>query len=333
MSRFYQTAKPQFVDDIMYRYPWEMIYKALEGQQTMYNNAINNATLLGDLTFDYIQEDPFERKKALDKKQYYSDKTEELVKKLQSANNVGWKGILPEIDALSKELRKDMLTGDISKMQYSSDFLKKWEEDTKKFKEDNPAKWEELRRANIAKWSNPEGSSGRLLDMQSPVKDLILGENVEKMKERVQVLFDKHGYKETYKGLPEESVRTAFLYDLRSDPNLKSYMLQEGGLLGKEGYFDLEGNAVPFTTWMDKQGNTLTEEQAMNRLLEAGKAASKDKNLTDEEYRVKGLATGEVFADVNPNSAFYDDYMRTLSTYSRWDMTDREMTDEKKLRV
>ena len=75
MGRFYTTAKPEFLEDIIYQPPWDLIKEALGTQQQDYDLALAKANLLGDVDFNYI-EDPVEREKARAKQDYYANRSE-----------------------------------------------------------------------------------------------------------------------------------------------------------------------------------------------------------------------------------------------------------------
>lgn len=164
MGRFYQTAKPEFLEDIIYQPPWELIKEALGTQQQDYDLALAKANLLGDVDFKYI-EDPVEREKARAKQEYYANRADEITKGLQTGDANNWRSQLGEISKLQKEVTTDYKTGDIYKMQKSAENYAAMEKHLATIKD--PVMKERAKEDFMRQWqANPNRSMDQIFTSQ-----------------------------------------------------------------------------------------------------------------------------------------------------------------------
>ena len=132
MGRFFQTAPTQFVEDYIYQPPWELMQQAAAKEQQIYDTAIATAKLFDNLQIDHLQgEDDVYNVK--EKQRYYAENAANIAKAIQNDPSKA-RQYMNNIEALSKELQKDVTTGDISKIQSSAQAYKNGKKIIKKGK-------------------------------------------------------------------------------------------------------------------------------------------------------------------------------------------------------
>ena len=157
MGRFFQTAPTQFVEDYIYQPPWELIQQAAAQKQKVYDTAIATAKLFDNLQIDHLQgEDDVYNVK--EKQRYYAENAANIAKAIQNDPSKA-RQYMNNIEALSKELQKDMTSGDLSKIIGSAQAYKKWQEDNKKLKEDDASRYTAAERAYLGEYLNAGGNS------------------------------------------------------------------------------------------------------------------------------------------------------------------------------
>jgi hypothetical protein len=118
MGRYYQTAAPEFVQDIMYRPPWELAKGVLQKEQGDYDTAVAKTSLYGDVDMQHM-DTPAEIENAQRIQQAYAQKSDALLEQLQAAGT-DWRKAMPGLTKLGRELSADFKTGDISKLENSA---------------------------------------------------------------------------------------------------------------------------------------------------------------------------------------------------------------------
>ena len=157
MGRFFQTAPTQFIDDFIYQPPWELIQQAAAQKQKVYDTAIATAKLFDNLQIDHLQgEDDVYNVK--EKQRYYAENAANIAKAIQNDPSKA-RQYMNNIEALSKELQKDMTTGDISKIQSSAQAYKKWQEDNKKRKEEDASRYSAAENYYLGEYLKAGGNS------------------------------------------------------------------------------------------------------------------------------------------------------------------------------
>ena len=157
MGRFFQTAPTQFVEDYIYQPPWELMQQAAAKEQQIYDTAIATAKLFDNLQIDHLQgEDDVYNVK--EKQRYYAENAANIAKAIQNDPSKA-RQYMNNIEALSKELQKDMTTGDISKIQSSAQAYKKWQEDNKKRKEEDASRYSAAENYYLGEYLKAGGNS------------------------------------------------------------------------------------------------------------------------------------------------------------------------------
>jgi hypothetical protein len=157
MGRFFQTAPTQFVDNYIYQPPWELMQQAASQKQKIYDAAIASTKLFDNIPIEHLQgEDDVYN--VQEKQRYYAENAANIAKAIQNDPSKAQQ-YLNNIDSLQKELQKDMTSGDLSHIVGSAQAFKKWQEDNKKLKEDDPSRYTAAERAYLGEYLNAGGNS------------------------------------------------------------------------------------------------------------------------------------------------------------------------------
>ena len=157
MGRFFQTAPTQFVEDYIYQPPWELMQQAAAKEQQIYDAAVASTKIFDNLQIDHLQgEDDVYN--VQEKQRYYAENAANIAKAIQNDPSKA-RQYMNNIEALSKELQKDMTTGDISKIQSSAQAYKKWQEDNKKRKEEDASRYSAAENYYLGEYLNAGGNS------------------------------------------------------------------------------------------------------------------------------------------------------------------------------
>ena len=157
MGRFFQTAPTQFVENYIYQPPWELMQQAAAQKQKIYDAAIASTKLFDNIPIEHLQgEDDVYN--VQEKQRYYAENAANIAKAIQN-DPARAQQYLNNIDSLQKELQKDMTSGDLSKIIGSAQAYKKWQEDNKKRKEEDPARYAAAERTYLGEYLNAGGNS------------------------------------------------------------------------------------------------------------------------------------------------------------------------------
>lgn len=157
MGRFFQTAPTQFVEDYIYQPPWELILQAAEQKQKVYDAAIASTKLFNNIPIEHLQgEDDVYNVK--EKQRYYAESAANIAKAIQNDPSRAQQ-YMSNIEALQNELQKDMTSGDLSKIIGSAQAFKKWQEDNKKRKEDDPSRYSAAENYYLGEYLKAGGNS------------------------------------------------------------------------------------------------------------------------------------------------------------------------------
>ena len=157
MGRFFQTAPTQFVEDYIYQPPWELMQQAATKEQQIYDAAIASTKLFDNIPIEHLQgEDDVYN--VQEKQRYYAENAANIAKAIQNDPSKA-RQYMNSIEALSKELQKDMTTGDISKIQSSAQAYKKWQEDNKKRKEEDASRYSAAENYYLGEYLKAGGNS------------------------------------------------------------------------------------------------------------------------------------------------------------------------------
>lgn len=194
MGRFYETEKSRFVDDFIYKPNYNLMNAVLEKEQTGFNKVnADNADLLNQLKFKYIEESNADRANAEAIRAKYAKDVDVVTNQIRDTSK-DWRTARPQIDNLKKELAQDFATGDISKLQKSRDAYDKWKTELNAKVKDADTKTA-AEKYWFDKWNkeSPTGSVNKLfgadetydkIDVQKIVNDEIKLYNIPEMVEK-----------------------------------------------------------------------------------------------------------------------------------------------------
>lgn len=117
-QQFLNYDKPDFVEDFIYKPPFEMMEKTLAANQKMLDEDREELALYGSLPIDYVAESPEARALAEAKLDEYTKAGDELTTILQG-DMTNWAKHRHKLTGLKNRLSKDLLTGDLSKLSQS----------------------------------------------------------------------------------------------------------------------------------------------------------------------------------------------------------------------
>lgn len=114
MGRFYKTAKPTFVDDVIYQAPHELMLNALKTQDANFDKQqkeLDAFDTMGDL-LDFVDKDRDARNERLN---LHRNKANELAEKI-SQNPALYQAQIGAINRAKKDFNQDVKSGDLFEM-------------------------------------------------------------------------------------------------------------------------------------------------------------------------------------------------------------------------
>lgn len=160
MGQFYKGTEATFLDDAMFKLPYEQMQQALQAKDTAIGNTIQSAIKLGD--FD-IAHHVIDKEDAARMKQNWQNKIDETVNKVLE-NPLEYKTIQGDIISLGRDLTKDIKFGDISVLgarksqidAYQKELEELYKKDPKQYAHQSALFARELAKAKDATYKNAE---------------------------------------------------------------------------------------------------------------------------------------------------------------------------------
>lgn len=240
MGRFYQTAQPQFVEDIMFQPPWQLAAKALETKQKGYDNALESTELVRNLLD--VEHLNFDKDKVKEIKNKYNTKVDDIVDQISKDPN-NYNKMLPAIKKLSREIGSDRQEGDISSITRRATDWKKWMEDNKDLSKTDTDTYNKLADhwyKDISSRSQEDINatfSGKKGIARPDINSKEMLNVLKEFKENATEVSNGR-YKINNKWLTEDEVAQA-AYDIyMSNPNIQGYLNQQGNILKDPGFYD-----------------------------------------------------------------------------------------------
>lgn len=256
MARFYQTASPEYLNDIMYQPPWEMLMAAAAKKDQDIQNAVDTLEIFNNLPVDFWKEADTDRANQV--KDYYQGKVDDITTMLQ--NNVLDPNAQRGIKDLQRELQRDVESGNIYKLQENAKRYRQFE--ANRLALTNPAD-REMYKAVTQQYidNNPEGAYGTLFeapelqayrDLRSEFAEDYAKQYGEDSRKEV---FDKVNGKWIVKNtdaVTQKLVNDRFQNWIRSKQDLPGYFRTRERYSPTERYYDDNDNLV-----FDQPGYTL----------------------------------------------------------------------------
>ena len=285
MGRFYQTAKPEFVDNFIYQPPWELMNQRLQKEQNDYDVSLGTTDLLGHPDINYI-EDEVEKQKVKEIQDEYNNRSLELTQKMQQAGS-DWRKYLPEMNKLKRDLESDYKTGRIHNIQTSAANYEAMEKHLATIKD--PVIKERAKQSFIEKWrENPNRSldsvfqSNEVFDKKDLTGEFLTEWSKNKEPNIISKAFayaDGKGY--LHNGIEETKIREDAQKAYAEFVKAKGYepYLQQQENFGFGKYFeDDKKTLIPFTD----SRSTGFQEAAYAGLLGNYKQESKKKDISSD---------------------------------------------------
>lgn len=318
MARFYQTASPEYLQDIMYQPPWEMLMAAGAKKDQDVKNVVDTLEIFNNLPLDFWREADTDRANQV--KDYYNSKADEIATMLQS--NVFDPNATKNLKNLQRELQRDLESGNIYKLQENAKRYREFEAARQALP--NPSDREGYARA-VQQYldSNPEGAYGELFnpgelqgyrDLRNEFAEAYRTQYGEDSFKKV---FDNVGGKWIMKNTDAETskiVGDRFRNWVGSQPDLANYFTTREKYFN-EKYYDENGQLV-----FDQPGYTLSaidkaaqdlsyrqtvqgREVSQNPYTVMGMQFAHDKEMANLEYNLAKKAQEDAAkGTVNPSS-------------------------------
>ena len=248
MGRYYQTDKPEFVQDVIMRPDYNLYERSLATVQKDYDTQKAIAEQLMDLQFNHLNSEE-ENANAATAKDYYLQNANEIAS-LMMADKTNYRKYMGRLKDLQRELKKDFSEGPIALMQASYNQEKAWKEANKKTLETNPALYNALYREAQKNWGGNSVTKG-IWNQENALKQFDqqkVEENIQKLvadikKSSIQTTNGK--YKTTIdnevKELTEQDILNYAVNKVLSDPEALAYFRQ-AQRVGIGNYFNQDGS-------------------------------------------------------------------------------------------
>lgn len=324
MGQYYKTSKPTFVDDFMYKPPYELYKEVIQSKDKQIDEGLaSTADLDKYLNFNSLE---FDQQEAENEKLKYISQIEDLSNKIKQ-DPINFQKYSQDIYKLQKDLNTNYTTGKIGVIRGDYDKYIKFEEDHKKFKEKDAARYTAGRNAFYEEARkrrqdpNGVGYKESVWDSEQlqETKDFRKGflDAVKQMRPDVTpinsssakggYLFQVNGTKEV---LSEEQVVNLMRSYITSTPNIEDYLRQSERIKLPEDFAGLEDFAKQFAYSKNTTKQTIKEDQyglinarsAAANALENKKQKNREKLVRLRE-ELKGRVTPGMMGEVSTNLA------------------------------
>lgn len=249
MARFYQTASPEYLDNIIYQPPWELMNQALATKQFKHEQALATTEALnGLLQINHLNSEE-ENENVSNIVNYYESEINDLANKIMM--NPGKESdYTREISRLQKEISQDRQTGDIYKIESSYNNYQTWLENMKKSREEDPHRFNAALTSANTQWGG-NSITGTTWGQQDIIKDPDFNSYLDTafknlIPNTAEVIREtpKGGYIISQEGVIKEitpqEIQAYAINLFNADPQNKAWMKQSQDW-GLGRYFDDEG--------------------------------------------------------------------------------------------
>lgn len=312
MARFYQTSQPEFVQDIIYQPPWQLMQQVLATKQQGYDNAVASTELFKNMLD--VKHLGFENDRAKEIKDYWNTQIDDVTTQLR-ANPNDYNKLMPVIRDLGRQLEQDRKDGNIAKLEGRYNSWQQWQKDnidllngnSKEGIQADPTNYNRLANYWFNDIKNRAGSdiNASFAGSKGIAKpDMNSKEIRDALKEFKSSAFEKSNgmYKVGSEYVSESEAEKAFMNLYMSNPNAKGYLQQQLMLQDPEYYDSMTGKPRDLIT-TDSDGNPIINPQhgfasginAWGDILSFNKQKlDEDKyGLATQDYRHKSSLQGQ----------------------------------------
>lgn len=254
MGRFYQTDKPVFVDDVIYKPNLDLAAKLLLQKEKEYQAQEAIADKLYNINFNYLSSEE-DKANAERIKSYFKAKSDDLIRRMQ-ADPMNYQKYQNELKALTREYTQSKTSGDISKLEGSYNAYQSWDKVNEEICKKQPALCGALKNEAWNKWG------GNSITRKWNQERALQGIDLESIEKGIQSLVADiiANSQETTNGsyivtmgsekkvLSREDIRNYARNMIMSNPENIAFMKQSDRV-GQSNYLDQFGNI--------KEGGTL----------------------------------------------------------------------------
>lgn len=288
MARFFQTTRPEFIDNFLYQPPWELALATLEKKEADIQNQVDTMEVLRNLPIDYANVD---RENAMRIKDSYANQIDTLAQDLQqNALNPNNKTALRN---LQRDIQRSYEFGDINKIQQNANAFRQWDA---KLQTLNPYEREVYKKQMLNNYinSNPNGAlSGLFTPDEMYNSRNLLNEFAEYASKNIKddsisKAFEKVNgqwiVKEsaTNSGVTVDKIQNAFRGWANSQADLPGYFSNRERYFN-ESYFNPDGSLS-----FDTEGSTL------NNILNSTRSLAWNKSSSSQELDTNPYALEQV---------------------------------------
>lgn len=247
MGRFYQTDKPVFVEDVIYKPNLDLAAKLLLQKEKELQAQEAIADKLYNINFNYLNSEE-DKANASRIKSYFQAKADDLIRRMQS-DPMNSQKYQNELRALTREYTHSKTQGDISKLEGSYNAYNSWDKVNEEICKEQPALCTALKNEAWNKWGG--NSIARQWNQERALKGLDL-EEIEKGIQKLEADIIASSQETTdgryiytnggeRKILSREDIRNYARNMIMSSPENMAFMKQSDRV-GQSSYLDQFGN-------------------------------------------------------------------------------------------
>ena len=247
MGRYYQTDRPDFVQDAIMRPDYNLLERSLATTQKDYDTQQAVADKIMNINFNHLNSEE-ENENASTAKDYYFQNANRIAS-LMMADKDNYRKYLGELKDLTRELQMDFSEGAIAKMQASYNQEKQWREENKETLKTDPALYNALYREAQRGWGGNSITNG-IWNQENALKSFDqqkIENNIQKLaanikKNSVMRTDGRYDYTDgtSVKTLSEDDIINYAANKVLSDPEALAYFRQ-AQRVGIGDYFNPDG--------------------------------------------------------------------------------------------
>lgn len=296
MGRYYQTDRPDFVQDAIMRPDYNLLERSLATTQKDYDTQQAVADKIMNINFNHLNSEE-ENENASTAKDYYLQNANRIAS-LMMADKDNYRKYLGELKDLTRELQMDFSEGAIAKMQASYNQEKQWREENKETLKTDPALYNALYREAQKGWGGNSITNG-IWNQENALKNFDqqkIEDNIQKLtadikKNSVQTTDGR--YKTTIdnevKYLTEDDILNYAVNKVLSNPETLAYFRQAqrvgiGDYFNPDGTINLKGGQLG--SWLQGLRSYAYKQESFEQKKEEDKYGL----ITAEEASKRRLA-------------------------------------------
>ena len=285
MGRFYQTAKPDFIDDMTYQPPWKFVQESLATKQKGYDDALQSTEVIKNLLD--VKHLNFEDDRVKNVKDYYNTQIDDLTSQLAKNPN-DYNKVMPQLKNLAREIDTDRKEGNIAQIEGRYNEWQNWTKENKDLMGKEPDTYNQLANHWYTDIKNRSGEDigAQFKGVKGLAKPELEWEKVMKDIKENELTYTDGKYYYGKEEVTPERIQDIAWNRLKSNPNFSGYIDQMGNTLGMENY---KTNPFELRT---KEGEVISPEILSKLTLEQRKEVGRYINTQNPFSSDLAMATG-----------------------------------------